>query len=243
VTQILQPVRPASINAVHFSVAAHAAWAPGRDTLSAMPPLLRRRASPAGKMALQAAYDALANRETSEIPTVFCSRHGECARSVELLSDLAQQLPLSPTAFSLSVHNATGGLFSIARGDRSNSLALAAGCSTIEHAAIEACGLLADGAAAVLLVAADGPLPAMYSQYTDCNEQSFGWAWLLQATDTATSPNSDTDAISLRWSRCTDATPPADEPGGVQIMRFFLSGERSLQRIADQRRWVWSRDA
>jgi hypothetical protein len=254
----LSPPSPA--DAIRFSVRAHAAWAPGLETAAAwldwaegripqaglagpaepalpwMPALLRRRASLAGKMALHAAYGAGGGR--SDIPVVFCSRHGECGRSVDLLTDLAQDAPMSPAAFSLSVHNATGGLFSIARRDHANSLALAAGNSTIEYAAIEACGLLADGAPEVLLVASDGPLPPMYREFADCNEQSFGWAWLLQ-------PAGDDDAIGLRWSRCADdAEADADaaaDPAGLQILRFFLRADAALQRVADGRRWLWSR--
>ncbi|MDB5776047.1 MAG: beta-ketoacyl synthase, N-terminal domain protein [Herbaspirillum sp.] len=254
VTRTVDHSGPQRQTAIRFSVAAHAAWAPGLQTeaawrawadadadfagageppLPAMPPMLRRRASPAGKLALQAAYDALGER--SDIPAIFCSRHGECGRAADLLADLAQGLPMSPASFSLSVHNAAAGLFSIARRDHANSLALAAGHSTVEHAAIEACGLLADGAPAVLLVAADGPLPAMYREMADCKEQSFGWAWLLQAPAD--------DAISLRWSRAddTDADIGAD-PAGLQILRFFLRGDTVLRRTADRRQWTWGRD-
>jgi hypothetical protein len=280
VTDIAQSLHPSPVNQIRFSVAAHAAWAPGRETaaawqawamdkvnkittadevggdpaLKAMPAMLRRRASPAGKMALEAAYATYpaadpvdgAIPEQTEIPAIFCSRHGECGRSAELLIDLARGIPLSPTAFSLSVHNATGGLFSIARSDRANSLALAAGHSTVEHGVIEACSLLADGAPAVLLVMADGPLPAMYREFADCDEQSFGWAWLLTAPD-----KGDADTISLRWSSGAPAhdagnegndAQPAAEPGGLQVMRFFLSDEASLERRADRRLWTWSRD-
>jgi hypothetical protein len=281
VTETIQSSRPSAINEVRFSVIAHAAWAPGLETpadwlawadretvpqsgneaiggsssdssepvLTAMPAMLRRRASAPGKMALNTAYAVAAGR--TDIPVVFCSRHGECGRSAELLTDLARQLPLSPTAFSLSVHNATGGLFSIARHDQANSLALAAGHSTVEHAVIEACGLLADGAATVLLVASDGPLPEPFNQFADCDEQSFGWAWLLQAAQSAQSPQSpqtDTINISLRWSGCKDTDsmledePAMAEPGGLQVMRFFLRGDIDLQRSADQRRWTWSRN-
>ena len=316
-SESIQSSRQAA-NEVRFSVAAHAAWAPGRETpaawlawavapidadratdastvagtattatktitkvtetsaipatgngrtpepaLSLMPAMLRRRASQAGKMALQAAYAACGALSDAEIPVIFCSRHGECLRSADLLTDLAQGLPLSPTAFSLSVHNATGGLFSIARHDHANSLALAAGHSTVEHAVIEACGLLADGAAAVLLVAADGQLPAMYREFADCDEQAFGWAWLLQSTPAGNDIGAAVDAvsntISLRWTRSAasdddiaaedasmqPAAPrdPGLEPGALQVMRFFLNGAASLQRTASCRRWIWSRNA
>jgi hypothetical protein len=298
VSEIVQSFRPSPINQVRFSVAAHAAWAPGRETpaawlawaegatdpaindsgapepgLPAMPAMLRRRASPAGKMALQAAYATYPASSASgsagqsegettpalqDIPAIFCSRHGECGRSADLLIDLARQVPLSPTAFSLSVHNATGGLFSIARHDHANSLALAAGHSTVEHAVIEACSLLADGAPAVLLVAADGPLPEMYREFADCDEQSFGWAWLLQNPSEANA-DAGTNTISLRWSSSLEETAnpgnnqnhddrlhgaaPGAEPGALQIMRFFLRGDGSLQRHADRRLWTWSLNA
>ncbi len=44
-------------------------------------------------------------------------------------------------------------------------MALAAGKSSVEHAVIEACGLIAEGEPAVLLVVYDCPLPASYSEF------------------------------------------------------------------------------
>ncbi|OWY28750.1 beta-ketoacyl synthase chain length factor [Herbaspirillum robiniae] len=253
---------------VSFSVASHAAWVPGVDSaeawqqwingdlraagsgepaVKAMPPMLRRRASPAGKLALENAYAVLpADDAADDIPIVFASRHGECARSVELLQELAAGAPLSPASFSLSVHNANAGLFSIARRARGNGIAVAAGRSTIEHAVIEACSLLADGAPRVLLVAADGPLPEVFAQFADCREQAFGWAWLMQAAD----ENAPLAGMSLQWSADdasaeTNATAKAaDEtaPGGIDVLRFFLDASaRSLVRRADGRRWHWMR--
>ena len=200
---------------VRFSIAAFAAWAPGVETeeawidwssghraiqgdsepaVRAMAPMLRRRAGFLDRMALEVAYRCLGDR--NDVPAIFSSRHGETSRSVELLTDLAKGLPLSPTTFGLSVHNATGGLFSIARGDHASSSALAAGLSSVEHAVIEACGLLADGASEVLLVVYDRPLPAVYATYQDCHEQPFAWAWLIHAPAR--------DVVSLSWSAAPD---------------------------------------
>ena len=251
---------------VSFSVASHTAWAPGLDTAAAwlewahgraeistaadpkvakMPPMLRRRASATGKMALEAAYACLPEQAApSDLPVIFASRHGECARSVELLQELAQRAPLSPTSFSLSVHNANGGLWSIARGDRSNNIAIAAGASTVEHALIEACGLLADGARQVLLVMADNPPPEVFSAYGDCAERGFAWAWLLQA-------DADANAgarLSLSWTAADADSSAASQvdaalPGGLDILRFFLRHDAELARVTDGRRWRWSRHA
>ncbi|MQA19148.1 beta-ketoacyl synthase chain length factor [Rugamonas rivuli] len=240
-------------NGVSFSISRHAEWAPGltgpeawqqwaqapfaiqpgeEPGVKAMPAMLRRRAGFLGKMALEVAYQCLDGR--TDIPTVFCSRHGEVARSLELLTDLARGEPLSPTAFSMSVHNAIAGLLSIARSDRANQLALAAGAATIEHAVIEACGMMADGAPMVLLVACDCPLPALFASFEDCEEQPYAWAWLL-------TPAGD-DAVSLSWSASAEA-PSAGMPAGLEVARFQLRGARRLERNDGRMRWSWSRDA
>jgi beta-ketoacyl synthase-like protein len=195
--------------------------------------MLRRRAGFLGKMALETAYQCLG--KVIDVPTVFSSRHGEASRSVELLSDLAKGLPLSPTSFGLSVHNATAGLFSIARTDHASNCAIAAGKSSVEHAVIEACGLLAEGEPRVLLVVYDCPLPAVYSIYQDCREQPFAWAWLLQ-------PPGD-EVVSLTWSRAWEATAWSsdDLPPGLAVLRFVLLKELAFERTCDGRRWLWGR--
>lgn len=209
---------------VTFSIVRHALWAPGLTTpeawtrwaraphrivpgeepgVKAMPAMLRRRAGFLGKMALEVAYQCLDG--ICDIPTVFCSRHGEVSRALDLLNDLARGEALSPTAFSMSVHNATAGLLTIARQDHANHIALAAGAATIEHAVIEACGLLADGAPAVLLVASDCRLPELFLPFQDCEEQPHAWAWLMTAADGAADP------IALRWS-ASDQAPSTGMP-------------------------------
>lgn len=224
---------------VRFSVASHAAWTPGTKTESSlknMPALLRRRASTSGKMALEAAYRCLGESVlNSNIPTIFCSRHGECERSADLLADLVRDIPLSPTAFSLSVHNATNGLFSIARRDHSNSIAIAAGHSTIEHAVIEACSLLTDDIPAVLLVAYDNHLPLIFKAFQNCNEQPFAWAWLIQ-------PPID-NIISLSWSAVAieqEITQKQQQTvTGFEIFQFFIQQTPILEYTTNDKRWQW----
>lgn len=245
-----------SQEAVRFSIAASAAWAPGvenaeswlawaRGELSIShghePPLkniaamLRRRAGFAAKMALEVAYRCLGAR--TGIPMVFSSRHGEAARSAELLGDLAAEAPLSPTSFGLSVHNATAGLFSIARSDHANSAAVAAGKSSVESAVIEACGLLAEGEPEVMVVAYDGPLPSVYAGFQDCLEQPYAWAWLMRAARD--------DGYSLSWSAGEEIVSSNDQKlsAGLEIYRFYLRGDAVLERRCDRHRWRWMRHA
>ncbi|AMP10258.1 beta-ketoacyl synthase, N-terminal domain protein [Collimonas arenae] len=161
---------------------------------------------------------------------------------MELLSDLAQGLPLSPAGFSLSVHNAAAGLFSIARHDRASHSALAAGHGGVEHAVIEACGLLADGAPSVLLVVYDGVLPEVFHAFQDCQEQPFAWAWLMQPAS-----GNAADTISLSWGNSDTqdvaATSTELQPGGLEVLAFYLRGDRELLHTVDSRRWRWERHA
>lgn len=197
--------------------------------------MLRRRAGLLGKMALEVAYECAGG--LADVPTVFCSRHGEVGRAVSLLSDLAQGEPVSPTAFGLAVHNASAGLFSIARADRANHIALCGGTSTVEHAVIEACGMLADGAPMVLLVAYDAPLPPVLGHFDDANEQPHAWAWALV-------PAAD-NPITLGWRHSANAAGEdrCAMPGALEVLRFFLSGSRRMERWAGQHCWTWSRHA
>ncbi|MES3025979.1 MAG: beta-ketoacyl synthase chain length factor [Pseudomonadota bacterium] len=203
--------------------------------LAQMPAMLRRRAGVLGKMALEVAYDCLDGR--TGVPTVFCSRHGEVARAIELLTELAAGLPLSPTGFGLAVHNASAGLFSIARADQANHVALAAGASTVEHAVIEACGMLADGVPMVLLVAYDCPLPQLLSRFEDCAEQPNAWAWLMVPAGA--------EALALAWDADTASAAAPDVgamPGGLEVLRFYASGAQRLERRDGRLRWRWTRD-
>ncbi|MDN4051883.1 beta-ketoacyl synthase chain length factor [Massilia sp. YIM B02763] len=243
-----------SDNEVVFSIARHAAWAPGMASserwaawarepwrfdgddepkVAAMPAMLRRRAGFLGRMALEVAYQCLG--EDAGVPTVFCSRHGEVARSLDLLDDLARGEPLSPTAFGLSVHNASAGLFSIARADRANHVALAAGTATLEHAVIEACGLLNDGASMVLVVACDMPLPDAYAQFQDCDEQPYAFAWALVPAGA--------EPLRLSWRVEAPGAAAPRMPGALEVLRFQLGADAVLVRHAAQQRWTWSRDA
>jgi len=245
-------------NELAFSIVRHAAWAPGiaspgqwadwarepwplageeEPKVAAMPAMLRRRAGFLGRMALEVAYECLG--QDADVPTVFCSRHGEVARAVGLLGDLARGEPLSPTAFGLAVHNASAGLFSIARADRANHVALAAGAATLEHAVIEACGLLADGAPMVLLVACDAPLPDVLSDFEDCDEQPFAFAWAMVPAGER--------PVRLGWradsaSMPEPAAPASNTPGALEVLRFQLGGDK-LVRHAAGKRWTWSRNA
>jgi Beta-ketoacyl synthase, N-terminal domain len=241
---------------IEFSVVDWSAWAPGLTTksdwqawahapalpegddtpgLPEVPAMQRRRIERLGRMAIQAACWCEQPDDAGQVPLVFASRHGDVARSMELLDTLRQDAPMSPTGFGLSVHNAVAALYSIARGQRGNYLALAGGRGTVEAACVEAFGLLADGAPEVRVIAYESPLPAVYAGFADEPDPFFAWCWRLARAD---APGT---RLSLGWGRGGQDSPPGALPHSLDALRFLLSGEPALQFQADGQQWSWQR--
>jgi hypothetical protein len=160
-------------------VARWAAWPPaGTGTppapdVSFVEPAVRRRLGPLARMMLHVGQACA--RDVPAARLVFASRHGELQYTLLLLRSLAAEEDLSPTLFSLAVHNAASGLFSILRRDRSASTALAAGGETLGQALVEAsCQLATEATLPVLVVYGDAPLPAEYADYRERDDLGDG---------------------------------------------------------------------
>lgn len=190
-----------------------------------MPALLRRRLGFLGRMALSVAWRC-ADGEPA-LPSVFASRHGELDRTVELLQSLARREPLSPTEFSLSVHNSAAGLFSIARRDRSPASAVAAGEDSLAAGMLEGIGLLADGQPQALVVYADADPPAPYRGHIGVGSPVFAVAILLRCGKGGT-------PCRLTRSRAPAAMPPESPE---RVLMGFLLGESARLPLGKASGW------
>jgi len=233
---------------MEFSINDWRAWAPGLDNPEAwqawgrapvtladggqlpdvgfLPPMQRRRLSKLARMLFHVAWPLVAQDEA--VPLIFVSRHGETPRTLAILEDLARGEPLSPTAFSLSVHNAPAGLWSIARGDCSEISALAAEVDGLEHGILDACGLLAEGADAVLLVVAEElPAPLYRAQIDDV---PFSYALALKLT------------AGMQWQlQLTAGNGPRTRwPHALELVRALCLGHAHLHHHWKHRQWNWS---
>ncbi|ANH69433.1 beta-ketoacyl synthase chain length factor [Mitsuaria sp. 7] len=260
-----------------FRVVRWAAWAPGLDSrdawrawlasptpiagegqppLAEVPAMMRRRIDPLGRAALQAAWWAQGTPEegAGTMPVIFASRWGEIARSLTLLQQLAGGEPLSPTHFSLSVHNASGALYSMARQDKQNYLAVAGGEHSAEAAFAEALGLLADGAPQVLVAHVDAPLPEAYAALGQIDPATadpalIAWACVLAQPD-AVSPSFTLEPMNAD-TLTTASTPSPWLSGSLPVLALLAEADKaggagepaSLDRlIAGQPGgWRWTR--
>lgn len=131
---------------------------PGRS----LPALLRRRLDEAGR----ATCDILAGLDPeASFPLVHASRHGDANHTLSMLKMLAENEPLSPTRFSMSVHNATLGVHAIANQHRRPLQALGACGNEFEALLWEAYGYLGEGHKAVIIAFSEGELPEEYTSY------------------------------------------------------------------------------
>jgi hypothetical protein len=166
--------------ALTFSILDWKAWTPAHDMqpdVSVIPAMLRRRLTPLGRAALSVIMPLAETH--GAMPLVYVSRHGDLTRTLGLLEDLARGEPLSPTAFSLSVHNATAGLFSIQQGLTHNITAVSGGVGELVPGLLESLGLCNEQTPQALCVFCDEPVPAIYQQQVDQPEQPYALALVL----------------------------------------------------------------
>lgn len=241
------------IRVMYFRIEQWRAWAPGLESaddwrlwcsaparppidaeqpapdVSFLPAMQRRRLSHLARMAFHVAWP-LADAHGEPLPLVFVSRHGETPRTLAIIKDLANDEALSPTQFSLSVHNAVIGLWSIMRGDTSEMTALAGEHDGLEQGVLEACTLLGEGAPAVLLVVAEELPPELYAPYIDDVPFSHAVALLLTPGDEWQLQLGNADGPAAEW------------PHALNLLRALCSGQDSLQHHWKSRQWSWSRN-
>ncbi|MBT5231873.1 MAG: beta-ketoacyl synthase chain length factor, partial [Methylococcales bacterium] len=204
----------------------------GLPDVSFLPSMFRRRCSRLSKFALSAIHGCYASDHP--IPTVFASRHGELTRTSQLLDDIVQQQLLSPTAFSLSVHNTASGLYSISTKNTLPSSAISAGVDTLVMGLTEAYAQISTGEhSQVLLVVFDEPLTQTFTEFSDTPEKTFALCLLI-------SNKSGGRTLTLT-SQAKQVGITMKEPQGISLIRMLRAREQSVQTIPGGRfDWQWA---
>jgi hypothetical protein len=165
---------------------------------------------------------------------VFSSAHGESVRTYDILETIAGDEDVSPTAFSLSVHNSIAGQYSIFRRNRQQSVTIAPGADGVMPAFLEAAGLLAEGAEEVLLIFYDEQLPKFYTPYVE--DPAFPAALALRL------------GRSGAGMACDIRHVPGHHPGKemhgqmMELLRFLVTDEHQLGLGNGRGQWIWRRE-
>ncbi|QJD59180.1 beta-ketoacyl synthase chain length factor [Pseudomonas sp. gcc21] len=135
-----------------------------RQGESMLPRMLRRRLSATGRAVCDSASVL---DDGSGVPVIHASRHGDVSSSLTMLGALEAGDPVSPSSFSMSVHNAVLGVYSIARQHRGPTQALGACGNEFEALIAEATGYLATGKQAVIALFSEGEIPQSLRSHTE----------------------------------------------------------------------------
>ncbi|MBF6647910.1 beta-ketoacyl synthase chain length factor [Methylobacter sp. BlB1] len=215
------------------------AWSAGHKSMTAEPPgapasvpkMLQRRLNLLAKAVFHAADHCIKAGE--QVPTVFSSTHGEIGKSFQMLKTIEAGEELSPTAFSLSVHNAISGLFSIVYDNQQESTVIAPGMEGIAAAFIEAAGMLSEGRDEVLLVLYDEPLPDFFP--FEPFKLNIDMPCALALKIAAAGPG-----LAMRFCRSPELRDDGEQP--VQLLafaKFLASGQKSLTLGNQKHSWSW----
>lgn len=171
-------MKPVYVDAIGFAAPGMPSWQAARAVLrgeapyapaplaahapALLPPNERRRATPAVRLAFQAAEDAMhaASLPAARLATVFASSDADLAIIHRISSALANTPRLiSPTDFHNSVHNAASGYWHIAAAAHAASSTVCAYDGSFAAGLLEACTQVAIDGRDTLLVAFDLPAP------------------------------------------------------------------------------------
>ena len=228
--------------AISFAVSAWSGWTPSLELLSLsdqsselsvsisdvpdvslVPPMLRRRLNLLGRACAAQALQHLSDSKT--MPIVYCSRHGDIVRTLQVLEELAADEPVSPMHFSLAVHNAICGVLSIQLGMHDNITAISSGESGLVPTLLEAVGQLSPTCPEVLCLICDVTLPEVY-QIDDKVEPHHAVSFVVSLTEG--------QALSLQK---TQAPKELQLSSPLQVVEFLSSESRHMQVMHNGACW------
>lgn len=220
-------------------------WAAGRTVnseggakpdVSMVPAMKRRRMSSLSRMAFATALDCLGDSDIKPV-CVFATRHGELLRTINIIESLVEGKDISPTDFSLSVHNTALGMFSIFTDNKLPATTVVAGIDTFGAALIEAAvhrHRFPDRH--ILLVFFDEPLPSPLNSLQVGPAEACSISLLL-------SPTQETNLVIGRRQTKDKSSEHSDRDINLaeDFLKFYLGTEAISEITTPNAVWRWSR--
>lgn len=200
----------------------------GSADVTFIPMLQRRRLSPLARAACAVAWRC--REKFGNTPMVFFSNHGESLEYFEMLKDLSAGEGISPSRFSMSVHNAIAGLYSIQSTNMLPYVTLAGGSEGLFAVFLEASGLLLDSPN-VLTVCYEQPLPQAYQSYLPTSGTTWALAMVLSPA------GEKAQQFSLTRESCF--APPDPNTIEPSLIAAVLNGQRSGYSQQNRSIWRW----
>lgn len=174
----------------------------------------RRRVSSLGRAIGDAVEEAVtaAGVDPVTTPVIVGSAVGEASTMIGLLDSMWRtREPMSPAAFTVSVHNAASGMISIAKKNVGFTTSLAADRDTPFAALLEGAALVATTGGPVVVVCADEASPRSLMSKDDPN-------WDMLAAALVLAPAGESGLARLQLVSDGEAAPASLEPAGEDAL-------------------------
>jgi hypothetical protein len=205
--------------------------ASGDPDIQFIDPLQRRKLNRFSKGILHCAQRAW---DGEECRIVLSSRYGDVARTLEMLEMMARGEEVSPTSFSLSVHNVPAAIFSLIKNLRAPICAMGAGEETFGWGLVAAALAWRDKPESPLLfLHGDDLLPEQLRPYRAPGEMPHAIAcWIGTPAPWS---------IKVRW-REHDVQPDPTCPGSLHFLARALRRETDEAWPGKRFSWNWDVD-
>ncbi|GAA4360652.1 beta-ketoacyl synthase chain length factor [Kangiella marina] len=206
-------------------------------SLKQIPPIKRRRLNGLSKMAMHSSLQCLerATVDPADIMTVFASQHGELNRTITIVNDMSSDQEVSPKDFSLSVHNAALGLYSIFNGNKHPGTSIAASSNTFGFALLESFNLLQRfPGTKVLLTCFDSLISQPFDKLQPYSSPSYSLSLLLSLDEG--------QPLSFAFQRSKAELSPTI-PLSLAFFEFLHSDHDEHTIDSDDTHWEFSKHA
>lgn len=203
-------------------------WPEMELTSGDVPAAMRRRLTSLGRRAIAMLYASVASLDNKDITWVLASRHGDTDRMANLLTGLSQKELLSPTDFSMSVHNAIIGMFSIATGNTQMQTSLSGGALSFETGLLEALALQKDKNSTVGYIYYDAPLTPHYNSIFKNNESEICTIIILEDNKQQADFKGESRTFKIDFIRDSAAFFEGQAGGAISFLNFIQSNENSF---------------
>ena len=181
-----------------------------KPELSDIPAMQRRRLGPLARVVFHV-LGKCADISQQE-PVIFSSLMGEVQRTQGILTAIAADQPVSPAAFSLSVHNSISGLWSLIHNIKAPMIAISPSNGSAVAGLLEAAGILQERRySAVNIVHYEEDYPAFYTPFLTAPIAPCALALRVVASEAA-EPHTQklTLGTLVHRKNCTNSTGPLD---------------------------------
>lgn len=205
------------------------------DGIKIIPAMQRRRLSALAKLALHTARTLV--QQVGQVDyIVWSSCYGDERTTLNIMQDIAQQQTPSPTQFSVSVHNAISGLYSILFQDDTPATSL----SSMPHhswqdAILEAYSYLRiHGQKRALIVYYDAPLPELYQVHHAAHQQQNSEPMFAIGAVISLDAEQELPNLTMQFQGMSQ---PSNEPQAKAFYDFW----HSEQQVWHSQSWLFEK--